>query len=199
MKGREGGAATNWPRQNARTSFGPWGQHQRFDMTFSQSVRSALVDKYANFKGTASRSEFWWFLLFYILVLGFIGELLGELLYLACFLLLFIPMCAVWVRRCHGAGHSTLEAVILFVLYSSWGNSPSMFLDFFGVSSGTAQTIVTIFFCALTGYMFALAMAKDKIVLSLRQAREEWNDPAKKSRSRRKIRGIAQESRGTYR
>ncbi len=188
-------------------------------MTFSQSVRSALIDNFATFKGTASRSEFWWFLLFYILVLmgvqfefvvGFIGELLGALLYLACFLLLFIPMCAVWVRRCHGAGRSTLEAVILFVLYNSWVNSPSMFLDFFGVSSGTVQTIVTSVFCALTGYMFALAMAKDKIVWSLRQMREEWNDPAKKSRSRRKGRGItnqsqrkglsiAQESRGTYR
>ena len=115
-------------------------------MTFSQSVRSALIDNFATFKGTASRSEFWWFLLFYILVLGFIGELLGELLYLACFLLLFIPMCAVWVRRCHGAGRSTLEAVILFVLYNSWVNSTSMFLDFFEVSSGTVQTLAWVVF-----------------------------------------------------
>jgi hypothetical protein len=34
--------------------------------------------------------------------------------------------------------------------------------------------------------MFALAMAKDKIVWSLRQMREEWNDPAKKAEAEEK-------------
>ena len=36
-------------------------------MTFLESVRSSL-SKYATFSGRACRSEYWWFLLFYILV-----------------------------------------------------------------------------------------------------------------------------------
>lgn len=32
-------------------------------MTFAQAVRVCLKDKYCNFRGRASRSEFWWFML----------------------------------------------------------------------------------------------------------------------------------------
>ena len=38
-------------------------------MTFFESIRT-VIRKYADFTGTASRSEFWWWMLFDILVLA---------------------------------------------------------------------------------------------------------------------------------
>ncbi|PUB17482.1 DUF805 domain-containing protein [Yoonia sediminilitoris] len=37
-------------------------------MTFSESVRTCLREKYATFSGRASRSEYWWYFLFIMLV-----------------------------------------------------------------------------------------------------------------------------------
>ena len=37
-------------------------------MTFSQAVNTCLRQKYATFSGRATRSEYWWFALFYFLV-----------------------------------------------------------------------------------------------------------------------------------
>lgn len=42
-------------------------------MTFSDSVRTCLREKYATFSGRAPRSEYWWFTLFYFLVMLVIG------------------------------------------------------------------------------------------------------------------------------
>lgn len=44
-------------------------------MTFSESVRTCLREKYATFSGRASRSEYWWFALFYVLVAFVLGTL----------------------------------------------------------------------------------------------------------------------------
>jgi len=48
-------------------------------MGFSEAVRVCLKQKYATFQGRASRSEYWYFILFYTLVLLGLG-LLGGLL-----------------------------------------------------------------------------------------------------------------------
>lgn len=40
-------------------------------MTFSESIRTCLREKYVTFSGRASRSEYWWFQLFYLLL--FVG------------------------------------------------------------------------------------------------------------------------------
>lgn len=39
-------------------------------MTFTDSVRTCLREKYVTFSGRASRSEYWWFQLFYVLVMA---------------------------------------------------------------------------------------------------------------------------------
>ncbi len=44
-------------------------------MGFTESVRTVLTQKYATFSGRASRSECWWFQLFYWLVLIGLGIL----------------------------------------------------------------------------------------------------------------------------
>lgn len=41
---------------------------KRLRMTFVESVKFCLTKGYAKFQGRASRSEFWWFALFGILV-----------------------------------------------------------------------------------------------------------------------------------
>ena len=82
-------------------------------MNFIQSVKTCF-QKYANFKGRATRSEFWWFQLFFWLVLfGVIfvlwlsgyditDEFLDVILIGEIFL--FIPVLSVTSRRLHDLG-----------------------------------------------------------------------------------------------
>ena len=46
-------------------------------MSFTQAVRVCLKEKYATFSGRASRSEYWWFVLFNILV-GIVTSILDA-------------------------------------------------------------------------------------------------------------------------
>ena len=84
-------------------------------MNFTQSV-STCFKKYLNFKGRASRSEFWYFFLFYILasllggfVIGFLVSPSSEFFYVLAIIIfvgLFIPALSVTVRRFHDFGVS---------------------------------------------------------------------------------------------
>lgn len=84
-------------------------------MTFSEAVRSVVVEKYIEFSGRASRSEFWWFALascllnVFMEVLGF--ELLGFIVSLA----LLIPSIAVAVRRFHDLDRTGWWALTLLI------------------------------------------------------------------------------------
>ena len=71
---------------------------------------SVCLKKYATFEGRASRSEFWFFTLFYLIVsvvAGFVEGLTGfvGISYLPL-LALFIPSIAVSCRRMHDTGRS---------------------------------------------------------------------------------------------
>lgn len=100
-------------------------------MDFNLSVKTCLKNKYADFKGVATRSEFWWFWLFSCLVtcvgnilsLGLNTELFSNLF----IVLIFLPSLAVSARRLHDVGYSgwwlLLEITIigfifLFYLYT---------------------------------------------------------------------------------
>ena len=84
-------------------------------MNFPQSV-SICFKKYLDFKGRASRSEFWYFFLFYILasflggfVIGFLVRPSSEFFYVLAIIIfvgLFIPALSVTVRRFHDFGVS---------------------------------------------------------------------------------------------
>ena len=84
-------------------------------MNFPQSV-STCFQKYLDFKGRASRSEFWYFFLFYILasflggfVIGFLVRPSSEFFYVLVIIIfvgLFIPALSVTVRRFHDFGVS---------------------------------------------------------------------------------------------
>lgn len=73
-------------------------------MTFTDSIQ-VCFKKYADFSGTASRSEFWWFTLF-LVVTGAILHLVGIFLSLVFFLATFIPALAAGARRLHDTGRS---------------------------------------------------------------------------------------------
>tara|TARA_B100000949_G_scaffold138534_1_gene121845 strand:+ start:348 stop:761 length:414 start_codon:yes stop_codon:yes gene_type:complete len=88
-------------------------------MGFSDAVRNALMNNYVNFNGRASRSEYWWFFLF-TMILQFIAlpidivvlgydmmdpgaiQIVGTIAGLA----LFLPSLCVLVRRLHDLGKS---------------------------------------------------------------------------------------------
>lgn len=68
-------------------------------MQFQDSIKTCL-SKYVTFEGRASRSEYWWFILFNFLV-HFVALLVNDNLYYLVTLGLFLPGLAVAVRRLH--------------------------------------------------------------------------------------------------
>ena len=73
-------------------------------MTFAESIRTCF-SKYADFNGTASRSEFWWFQLFLYLA-GGILSLLSLTLCSIFYLAVLLPDLAAGARRLHDTGRS---------------------------------------------------------------------------------------------
>ncbi|NVK31747.1 MAG: DUF805 domain-containing protein [Gammaproteobacteria bacterium] len=95
-------------------------------MTFTDSISTCLA-KYATFSGRASRSEFWWFQLFCLLMnWGAIivdpTEIIATLINLA----FLIPSLAVGARRLHDIGRTgwwqliALTVIGLIVLIIFW-------------------------------------------------------------------------------
>lgn len=80
-------------------------------MTFTESITSAFKN-YANFKGRASRSEFWWFTLFEFLVLLHVTifeayyKIEHPIITGIFAFALFLPDLTMCVRRCHDSNHS---------------------------------------------------------------------------------------------
>ena len=73
-------------------------------MNFGEAI-SVCFKKYATFSGRATRSEFWWFMLFEVLVLGITG-MFSMTLYGIAALVLVVPVLAVGARRLHDIGRS---------------------------------------------------------------------------------------------
>lgn len=91
-------------------------------MTLTQAIKTCLTTKYADFKGRATRSEFWWFILFsygtiFALMFLYVGanelhtgmDVLGNVLFaliMVVMLALMLPILSVMVRRLHDVGKS---------------------------------------------------------------------------------------------
>ncbi|WP_298429792.1 DUF805 domain-containing protein [uncultured Jannaschia sp.] len=97
-------------------------------MTFSESVRTVLQQKYATFSGRASRSEFWWFALF-----SFIGGVVASLIDGVIFgsdnggivnglftLAIIVPSLAVGARRLHDTDRTGWWLLIWLVPLIGW-------------------------------------------------------------------------------
>ena len=73
-------------------------------MTFQESIR-VCFSKYSDFSGRATRSEYWWFGLF-IVVVGTVLSLINQYASLAFYLAVMLPSVAVAARRLHDTNRS---------------------------------------------------------------------------------------------
>ena len=90
--------------------------------TLGSSIRTCF-SKYATFHGRARRSEFWYWVLFNLIIsigLGIISLVGGAWVSLLWNLIVFLPNLAVWVRRLHDIGKSGWSIVfdICFLVFS---------------------------------------------------------------------------------
>lgn len=92
-------------------------------MNFTAAISSGF-DNYSNFRGRASRSEFWYWTLFTFLVSwaawwldSAVGTLLVDLLAAVA---LFLPSLAVMVRRLHDTNRSGWWYFIAMVPFVGW-------------------------------------------------------------------------------
>tara|TARA_B100000029_G_C16966888_1_gene738451 strand:- start:101 stop:472 length:372 start_codon:yes stop_codon:yes gene_type:complete len=84
-------------------------------MDLQNSIKICIAKKYANFNGRASRSEYWWFQLFYIIVI-FVAMIFDSMyinnvqtmgpVELLTTLVLLLPLLSVTARRLHDVGRS---------------------------------------------------------------------------------------------
>ncbi|NYT43990.1 DUF805 domain-containing protein [Alcaligenaceae bacterium] len=74
-------------------------------MNFGTAI-STCLSKYANFTGRATRSEYWWFYLFVVLVTWGASLVAGETFSTIVSLAFTLPVFAVGARRLHDTGRS---------------------------------------------------------------------------------------------
>ncbi len=91
-------------------------------MNFSESIATCM-GKYATFKGRASRSEFWWFYLFTVLLtwgaaivdtITMFGD--ANIMSAIVFLFFTLPLIAAGTRRLHDIGKSGWWQLLTFTL-----------------------------------------------------------------------------------
>jgi uncharacterized membrane protein YhaH (DUF805 family) len=87
-------------------------------MTFGKSI-STCFSKYAAFDGRASRSEYWWWFLFTVLIslaTGMVSDVLSGLFSLG----VLLPSLAVGARRLHDTDRSAWFLLLWFVPFIGW-------------------------------------------------------------------------------
>jgi uncharacterized membrane protein YhaH (DUF805 family) len=87
-------------------------------MNFTQAITTCF-QKYATFRGRATRSEFWWFALFTVLA-SIVASMFGELLNALVSLALFIPSLAVGARRLHDIGKTGWLQLVWIIPVIGW-------------------------------------------------------------------------------
>ncbi|MBC7803802.1 MAG: DUF805 domain-containing protein [Candidatus Parcubacteria bacterium] len=104
-------------------------------MTFGESIRTCF-SKYADFSGRAIRSEYWWWVLFTMLVsiaIGIVSEMASGLFSLA----VLLPTIAAATRRLHDTDRSgwwqliwlipLIGWIILIIFLAQEGKEPNRF------------------------------------------------------------------------
>lgn len=99
-------------------------------MNIVESYKTCVINKYADFKGVASRSEYWWFWAVYVLivlglpVIAFLADIeygpsaIAFMLVWAIGTLgLLCPFIAVSIRRLRDAGYSGWCFLLRFIPY----------------------------------------------------------------------------------
>jgi uncharacterized membrane protein YhaH (DUF805 family) len=87
-------------------------------MTFTESIQTCF-NKYADFNGRATRSEFWWWVLFVILA-TLAGNILSDKLGMLISLGTLLPYIAVTARRLHDTNRSGWWQLIGIIPVIGW-------------------------------------------------------------------------------
>ena len=104
-------------------------------MSFGDAIKSCFA-QYVGFADRATRAEYWYFVLFTIIVsfvLGLFGKA-GSVLSLIFSLATFLPSLAVSVRRLHDGGRSGWWLLLIFIPILGW-----LVLLFFYVQSSQEE------------------------------------------------------------
>lgn len=97
-------------------------------VSFTEAIKMALQQNYCNFSGRSSRSEYWWYMLFYFIVsfiVSFIGNATGSQVlnyWLSLFvgLALFLPSLGLCVRRLHDINKSGWWVLLNLIPVVGW-------------------------------------------------------------------------------
>lgn len=97
-------------------------------VSFTEAIKMALQQNYCNFSGRSSRSEYWWYMLFYFIVsfiVSFIGNATGSQVlnyWLSFFvgLALFLPSLGLCVRRLHDINKSGWWVLLNLIPLVGW-------------------------------------------------------------------------------
>ena len=87
-------------------------------MTFTESIQTCF-SKYADFNGRATRSEFWWWVLFVILA-TFAANILNDKLGILISIGTLLPYIAVTARRLHDTNRSGWWQLIGIIPVIGW-------------------------------------------------------------------------------
>lgn len=87
-------------------------------MTFGQAISKCLRN-YAEFSGRARRSEYWWFILFTLIVES-VASSFSQDFGNAVSLALLLPTLAAASRRLHDADHSAWALLLILVPIVGW-------------------------------------------------------------------------------
>lgn len=87
-------------------------------MGFGEAVKTCFT-RYAEFRGRAQRPEFWWFMLFLVIV-GAAARILGEGVSALFSLATIVPSLAVGARRLHDTARSAWWLLLWLVPLVGW-------------------------------------------------------------------------------
>lgn len=136
-------------------------------MTFKQSVKTCFLKAF-DYKGRASRSEFWYYLLFFGIVL-FVATLVMSItffvttygpstiviqwIYRAVLLVVFVPLAAVAIRRLHDIDYTGRWYLIALValIALTWYGLHSLLIGYLADFLTMVFAVVLAFFCARRG------------------------------------------------
>lgn len=124
---------------------------------FTEAVKICLLQKFTDFSGRASRSEFWFYAAAHHAIL--LIPVIGAIAYIP----LYIPLCAAAVRRLHDTGKSGwwLLSILLgfiytpmwiFMLINSTKTRSSIFIELAG--------LISLGIIAMCCYLFSLLIQK---------------------------------------
>lgn len=87
-------------------------------MTFGESIQTCF-SKYADFSGRASRSEYWWWVLFCALA-AIVSGIVSSTIYLLICVVMLLPSIAVCTRRLHDVDKSGWFQLLNLVPLIGW-------------------------------------------------------------------------------